>query len=123
MSGKMLPGNGTKRQKNIHWMPERYRDLIPVSKGNRENKKNIRKVSFKEPDSGAQFFIKRLFCKIPLFLNETHQHCICSHIYETVHSAMFALKPYNPAGFELVADAMYVLHCSVFVMVFTLITR
>jgi hypothetical protein len=34
----MLPDNRTKRQKNIHRMPERCRNLIPVSKGNRGNK-------------------------------------------------------------------------------------
>jgi hypothetical protein len=39
MSGKMLPNNRTKRQKNIHRMPERCRILDPVSKGNRGNKK------------------------------------------------------------------------------------
>jgi hypothetical protein len=34
----MLP-NVTKRPKNIHRMPERYRILVPGSKGNRGNKK------------------------------------------------------------------------------------
>jgi hypothetical protein len=35
----MLPNNRTKRRKNIHQMPERCRILVPVSKGNRGNKK------------------------------------------------------------------------------------
>jgi hypothetical protein len=44
MSGKMLTDNRTKRQKNIHRMPERCRILVPVSKGNWGNKKKFSRV-------------------------------------------------------------------------------
>jgi hypothetical protein len=44
MFGKMLPDNRTKRQKNIHRMPERCRNLIPVSKGNWGNKEKNEKI-------------------------------------------------------------------------------
>jgi hypothetical protein len=36
----MLPENRTKRQKNIHRMPERCRIFVPVYKGMRGNKKS-----------------------------------------------------------------------------------
>jgi hypothetical protein len=58
----MLPDNRTKRQKNIHRMPERCRNLIPVSKGNRGNKKRvIKKIN------GDQKIPNSLSSKVNLF--------------------------------------------------------